>query len=529
MTTLGGVATVAAPYLLYGLGTGVGTIYRGLNNPFTRQFYKQAGIKAGLSTLFGEAISQASYATGDMFNRSSIGQTGLNEHFLQPMFSTVLPIVLDPDRAIEKRLSTGVVDMAGDILQASNIPVGQRTHQQLGRKLKNTITDLAQKDNEILLETFPARPEYFSGLDPNARILYENAISRGDGLIGNGTYLGMSGEEIARRELGKAAGYGNDGVVLLRASGPNEFVSPSKVDTYTFAATPGIADKYAISINKGTTFPGYFTEHDLKTFESMLGKIDDRIQIVSRELDAAIASGNRQKTTECLRELETLYRRRPSDIQVYNARSGVLSTHDPDSDLAAALGENLRRQMMQKAGGPNAIRHGDIGLDLGLEKTISNNTGANLIEPLIYKDGIDILQIPNITNVNQKGAMKLDKYFEQLFELYPHLRSVLTQRAKDMGYKVIYPDTFAKMLRNSTDPQLFMDSALTQAFMGRVADSTLGLGPVTTMTFVGQSPGLVKGIGSMSSGQFLNVPSILKNGGYIPKYLKVFSNKKTQA
>ena len=525
LTTLAGIGAVATPYLLYGMGSMGGAIYKGLNNPITRTAVQQAGTKAGISTLFGEAISQASYATGDAFNRSSIGKTRLNESFLQPMFSTVLPIVLDPDRAIEKRLSTGVVDMAGDILQASNIPVGQRTHQQLGRKLKNTITDLAQKDNEILLETFPARPEYFSGLDPNARTLYENAISRGDGLIGNGTYLGMSGEEIARRELGKAAGFGNDGVVLLRASGPNEFVSPSKVDTYTFAATPGIADKYAISIDKGTTFPGYFTEGGLKTFESMLGKIDDRIELVSRELDAAIASNNRQKITECLRELETLYRRRPSDIQVYNARSGVLPKFEPDVDLAAALGENLRTQMMQKVGGSNAIRHGDIGLDLGLEKTISNTTGSNLIEPLIYKDGIDILQIPNITNVNQKGAMKLDKYFEQLFELYPHLRSVLTQRAKDMGYKVIYPDTFAKMLRNSKDPELYMDSALAHAFMGRVADSTLGLGPVTTMTFVGQSPGLVKGIGPLSSGQFLNTPSILKNGGYIPKYFKLLKRK----
>lgn len=84
---------------------------------------------------------------------------------------------------------------------------------------------------------------------------------------------------------------------------------------------------------------------------------------------------------------------------------------------------------------------------------------------------------------------------------------------------------FITRIENSESAKTYNDSAITQAFMGYVPDSTAGLGPVPTVTFVGQSPGLVKGIGPMSSGQFFNVPSILKQGGNIPNYFRLLKNK----
>lgn len=529
LTTLAGLGAIATPYLLYGMGSMGGAIYRGLNNPITRTAVQQAGTKAGISTLLGTAIDQGSYDARTAIGTSSIGDSKLNKYAINPIL-VATPFLLDPGKAVERRLATGVTDMASDVLRHTNLPTGtgRRPHTELGQFLKRTVQNLAGKQDDVLIETFPVRPEYVETLSDDARRLYEEGVRTGDALIGNGTYLGLSGKEIARRELGKQAGFGNDGNVLLRAAGIDTFRTPPKSELYTFVANPGIADKYAISLKKGTTFPGYFTSGDLELFNKQLQQIDDRIKIVKGQLERSIQDNNRSGIIENLRELDMLYRRRPSDIQVYNANVGTLSKYDPNTDLASEVGRQLRQQqMMQRSGGPSAIRAGEIGMDLGLERFIVNESGNNLVEPLIYKDGLDIIQTPMLKTVNATSSQSIpmSDFIEQMAESYPHLRSYLHDSAKKFGIKVAYPDQISKMLRGVKSPKTYNDSAITQAFMGYVPDSTAGLGPVPTVTFVGQSPGLVKGIGPMSSGQFFNVPSILKQGGNIPNYFRLLKNK----
>ena len=529
LTTLAGIGAVATPYLLYGMGSMGGAIYRGLSNPITRTAVQQAGTKAGMSTLLGTAIDQGSYDARTAIGTSSIGDSKLNKYAINPIL-VATPFLLDPGKAVERRLATGVTDMASDVLRHTNLPTGtgRRPHTELGQFLKRTVQNLAGKQDDVLIETFPVRPEYVETLSDDARRLYEEGVRTGDALIGNGTYLGLSGKEIARRELGKQAGFGNDGNVLLRAAGIDTFRTPPKSELYTFVANPGIADKYAISLKKGTTFPGYFTSSDLELFNKQLQQIDDRIKIVKGQLERSIQDNNRSGIIENLRELDMLYRRRPSDIQVYNANVGTLSKYDPNTDLASEVGRQLRQQqMMQRSGGPSAIRAGEIGMDLGLERFIVNESGNNLVEPLIYKDGLDIIQTPMLKTVNATSSQSIpmSDFIEQMAESYPHLRSYLHDSAKKFGIKVAYPDQISKMLRGVKSPKTYNDSAITQAFMGYVPDSTAGLGPVPTVTFVGQSPGLVKGIGPMSSGQFFNVPSILKQGGNIPNYFRLLKNK----
>ena len=528
LTTLAGMGAVATPYILSGLGSMGGAIYRGLSNPITRTAVQQAGTKAGLSTLLGTAIDQGSYDARTAIGASSIGDSKLNKYVINPILATTF--LLDPGKAVERRLATGVTDMAADVLRHTNLPTGtgRRPHTELGQFLKKTIQNLAGKQDDVLIETFPVRPEYVETLSDDARRLYEEGVRTGDALIGNGTYLGLSGKEIARRELGKQAGFGNDGNVLLRAAEIDTFRNPPKSELYTFVADPGIADKYAISLKKGTTFPGYFTSGDLELFNKQLQQIDDRIKIVKGQLERSIQDNNRSGIIENLRELDMLYRRRPSDIQVYNANVGTLSKYDPNTDLASEVGRYLRQQQMtQRPGGPSAIRAGEIGMDLGLERFIVNDAGNNLVEPLIYRDGLDIIQTPMLKTVNATSSQSIpmSDFIEQMAESYPHLRSHLHDSAKKFGIKVAYPDQISKMLRGVKSPKIYNDSAITQAFMGYVPDSTAGLGPVPTVTFVGQSPGLVKGIGPMSSGQFFNVPSILKQGGNIPNYFKLLKNK----
>ena len=522
------MGAVATPYILSGLGSMGGAIYRGLSNPITRTAVQQAGTKAGLSTLLGTAIDQGSYDARTAIGASSIGDSKLNKYVINPILATTF--LLDPGKAVERRLATGVTDMAADVLRHTNLPTGtgRRPHTELGQFLKKTIQNLAGKQDDVLIETFPVRPEYVETLSDDARRLYEEGVRTGDALIGNGTYLGLSGKEIARRELGKQAGFGNDGNVLLRAAEIDTFRNPPKSELYTFVADPGIADKYAISLKKGTTFPGYFTSGDLELFNKQLQQIDDRIKIVKGQLERSIQDNNRSGIIENLRELDMLYRRRPSDIQVYNANVGTLSKYDPNTDLASEVGRYLRQQQMtQRPGGPSAIRAGEIGMDLGLERFIVNDAGNNLVEPLIYRDGLDIIQTPMLKTVNATSSQSIpmSDFIEQMAESYPHLRSHLHDSAKKFGIKVAYPDQISKMLRGVKSPKIYNDSAITQAFMGYVPDSTAGLGPVPTVTFVGQSPGLVKGIGPMSSGQFFNVPSILKQGGNIPNYFKLLKNK----
>lgn len=529
LTTLAGIGAVATPYLLYGMGSMGGAIYRGLSNPITRTAVQQAGTKAGISTLLGTAIDQGSYDARTAIGASSIGDSKLNKYAINPILAAT-PFLLDPGKAVERRLATGVTDMASDVLRHTNLPTGtgRRPHTELGQFLKRTVQNLAGKQDDVLIETFPVRPEYVETLSDDARRLYEEGVRTGDALIGNGTYLGLSGKEIARRELGKQAGFGNDGNVLLRAAGIDTFRTPPKSELYTFVADPGIADKYAISLKKGTTFPGYFTSGDLELFNKQLQQIDDRIKIVKGQLERSIQDNNRSGIIENLRELDMLYRRRPSDIQVYNANVGTLSKYDPNTDLASEIGRQLRQQQMsQRPGGPSAIRAGEIGMDLGLERFIVNDAGNNLVEPLIYRDGLDIIQTPMLKTVNATSSQSIpmSDFIEQMAESYPHLRSYLHDSAKKFGIKVAYPDQISKMLRGVKSPKTYNDSAITQAFMGYVPDSTAGLGPVPTVTFVGQSPGLVKGIGPMSSGQFFNVPSILKQGGNIPNYFRLLKNK----
>lgn len=511
------------------MGSMGGAIYRGLSNPITRTAVQQAGTKAGMSTLLGTAIDQGSYDARTAIGTSSIGDSKLNKYAINPILAAT-PFLLDPGKAVERRLATGVTDMASDVLRHTNLPTGtgRRPHTELGQFLKRTVQNLAGKQDDVLIETFPVRPEYVETLSDDARRLYEEGVRTGDALIGNGTYLGLSGKEIARRELGKQAGFGNDGNVLLRAAGIDTFRTPPKSELYTFVANHGIADKYAISLKKGTTFPGYFTSGDLELFNKQLQQIDDRIKIVKGQLERSIQDNNRSGIIENLRELDMLYRRRPSDIQVYNANVGTLSKYDPNTDLASEVGRQLRQQqMMQRSGGPSAIRAGEIGMDLGLERFIVNESGNNLVEPLIYKDGLDIIQTPMLKTVNATSSQSIpmSDFIEQMAESYPHLRSYLHDSAKKFGIKVAYPDQISKMLRGVKSPKTYNDSAITQAFMGYVPDSTAGLGPVPTVTFVGQSPGLVKGIGPMSSGQFFNVPSILKQGGNIPNYFRLLKNK----
>lgn len=515
-----GLSVATLPWTIYGGGKTIKNAYDLLKFGLTNPAGKTAAVKAAIGTLAGEVSTQASDRGKNWLNNSTISDSKFNTKLAQPLLSA-LPYAIDTDRQIEKRLSTGVVDMAADILAETNIPQKARTHQQLGKKLHDIVKKISKKDGDILLEAFPARPEYLVGLDDGAKQLYERAISTGDGLIGNGIYLGMSGNEIAKREVGKSLGFGNNGIVLLRAAGPKQLASPSKVDSYTFVASPGLADKYAISTKKGKTFSGYFTDSDQRKFYTQLQKIDDRIQHVQNDLEKALESDNRGQIIENLRELDALFRRRPSDVQVYNAGKGTLSKFIPTEDLAAELGETLRRQMSQKPGGPGVIRAGEIGLDTGLEQIVENKTGINIIEPLVYRDNTDLIQIPTIPNVNQLGAMKIENFIEQFSETYPHLRKYMTDQASNLNFKVAYPDVLAKMFRKSKDPERYVDSAITQGFIGRVADSTDGLGPVPTITFVGQSPGLIKGIGSRASGVFTG-PGILKLGGHIPTYLKIF-------
>lgn len=523
------MGSIATPYILSGLGSMGGAIYRGLSNPITRTAVQQAGTKAGISTLLGTAIDQGSYDARTAIDASPIGDSNLNKYALRPILASA-PFLLDPAVGAEQRLATGVTDMASDVLRHTNLPtgIGRRPHTELGQYLKKTIQNLAKKQDDVLIETFPLRPEYLETLSNDAGKLYEEGVRTGEALIGNGTYLGLSGKEIARRELGKKAGFGNDGNVLLRAAGIDTFRTPSKSELYTFAANPGIADKYAISLKKGTTFPGYFLSGDLEKFYKQVGKIDSDIKIVKGKLERAMQDDDRMGIIENLRELDMLYRRRPSDVQYYNAGVGTLSTYDPNRDLAAELGRQLRQQqMLQRPGGPDAIRAGEIGMDLGLERYVANNLGNNLIEPLVYKDDLNIVQIPLIKTVNPTSteAIPIADFIERLAESYPNLQSYLYDMANKFKVKVAYPDQISKILRGAKTAKKYNGSAVADAFMGYVGDSTAGLGPVTTMTFVGKSPGSVKGIGPLSSGQFLNVPSILKSGGYIPKYFKLLKHK----
>ena len=552
LTTLAGLGTVAAPYLLYGMGSMGGAIYRGLNNPITRTAVKQAGTKAGISTLTGEVIDRLSYGTRDYINNSSIGNTNLNRYFVRPTLS-IVPLLGIDDAAAGLANQTRKLNSVHADVFGPNAPMSRvgRTHLQGPGQGTDIKVDVGKKSSykgqpdewtstsirkvgpsshlyhkqmintfglDVIEEAFPFLDKYLEGIHPSlhdaAKRAYLSDMLSGDAFRANGTGILPSGSEITKRALARTKNYGNDGLVLLRSASEEHLENPLQ-KMYAFLSEPGMADKYVLTDN-GTKLKGLMDSDKWKAWQKLVQESDIKKQQILTELQKSIGSKNREGAINWFKQLVDIESRLPSGVQRFNARNPMPDKWKKDF---ATIAETLGDQYISRLENPS-----EYPLQHGLEFVI----GDRRIEPLIMKDDATALFFPQLQHIDEKSKLSFPEYVKMIAET-PEYRAIareIASRYPNITSSNVYTDNLLETIAPEGLPSL-ADVLITYG-----PDGTEGLKGVPIIMTT--SDGVLKSIGSKANGEFDStvksvfkkkggrIPSVLKKGGNVPSYLKFF-------
>lgn len=544
LTTLAGVTAVAAPYILSGLGSMGGAIYKGLNNPITRTAVQQAGAKAGISTLVGEAVDRLSYGTRDYVDNSSIGNTTLNKRVIRPTL-TIVPLLGIDDVATGLANQTRKLNSVHADVFGPNAPMSRigRTHTQSSGQGKEIKVDVGKpssfKDKpdyfeptnirtigpsshsyhkqmantfglDVIEEAFPFRNEYLEGLHPSlheaAKKAYLADMLSGDAFRANGTGIIPSGSEITKRALAKTKNYGNDGLVLLRSASEEHLENPLQ-KMYAFLSEPGMADKYLLT-DSGTELKGLIKSDKWDTWQAVVQNADIQKQNILEALRKSISAKNKDEAVKWYRQLVDIESRLPSGVQRYNAKPMPSKWKKDFATIAEELGDQYVARVANESEYP---------LQNGLGYVVGNRR----IEPLVMKDDATALFLPHLQHIDAKSKLSFPDYIKEIAET-PEYRAIareINERYPSVTASNVYTDNLLETIAPGDKPSL-ADVVITYG-----PDGTKGLGGVPIIMTT--SDGVLKSIGTKATGNFdSTIKSVFeKNGGHIPLYLKKFGWK----
>lgn len=544
LTTLAGIGAVATPYILSGLGSMGGAIYKGLNNPITRTAVQQAGAKAGISTLVGEAVDRLSYGTRDYIDNSSIGNTKLNKHFIRPTL-TIMPLLGIDDVATGLANQTRKINSVHADVFGPNAPMSRVGRAHLdgpgqGTEIKVNVgkkSDYKGKPDEwkmtnigtvgpsahsyhkqmvnafgidVIEEAFPFLDQYLEGIHPSlhdaAKKAYLADMLSGDAFRANGTGILPSGSEITKRALAKTRNYGNDGLVLLRSASEEHLADPLQ-KMYAFLSEPGMADKYLLT-DSGTNLKGLMKSDKWNAWRELVQKSDIERQQIVTELQKSIGAKNRESAINLFRRLVDIESRLPSGVQRFNTRNPMPDKWRKDF---AIIAEELGDQYSSRLENPS-----EYPLQHGLEFVV----GDRRIEPLVMKDDATALFFPPLQHIDKKSKISFPEYIKMIAETpeYRDIAREIAARYPSITSENVYTDNLLETIAPEGLPSL-SDVLITYG-----PDSTEKLKQVPIIMTT--SDGVLKSIGSKATGEFdPTVKSVFKKGGNIPLYLKKFGWK----
>ena len=312
---------LSLPYTITALPEIASTIKWGLTTPMGRK----AAAKTAASVLGGELMFQGTEAAKSELNNSSLGDTKLNQAFLQPAL-TAIAVGVDPDSILSKNLAKGVVnDVAKDML-GPNASRARMTAGEYSKKFADLKATKLNDSHRLLIDTFgpefmeevfPFLPEYARGLDPAvekmAKEAYLSELISGAAFKANGTTIRPSGAEIVRRGIAKKLGYGSDGLIWARAATKEHLENPLR-HTYSAMAEPGVVDKYLIRDN-GSQVTGLFNAKDAQTYSILLEKRKKAHSDAIIALNKAIASKDKSAAIDAYRNVIKYEAMLPSKVQ----------------------------------------------------------------------------------------------------------------------------------------------------------------------------------------------------------------------
>lgn len=579
LTTLAGLGAIATPYLLYGMGSMGGAIYRGLSNPITRTAVQQAGTKAALSTLAGEAVDRLSYDTRDYIDNSSIGNTKLNRYAIRPTLS-MLPIVLNTDNVVERRLAGSVAKIDGweDGMSMFDLANGNELTKHITNavngdsamsKIKNNIHRTDKKDqmfidqmndaisvfgSDFLAEVVPSKPEYFEDFFPDirdrAKQAFEREITSGQGLIANGILARTSGAEIAERGLAKQQGFGNNGIILARSMPQEELINVGtgigerggdKI-LYTMFSDPGIVDKYLIA-PRGTTLKDMGVRK--RSYLNAYSSIEGARQNFETVLQKAIARKDRETAVRAARGLIWTSQRLPSTMQHHNILSTLGQTYEALPETVKAFEESSRSissEFMQRlensakqlevSGGKSEIMSGDVPLfgegvtkEYKLPVIVKTKDGY---EPILEhgdfkRETRGVYPILMYDGADIMTGATIEKPFgAHAGPMYEQLSKMNSHAANGFRHRLMLdrPDDY---LTAAGTPDKYAEYAngMASGVFHFSGDSTAGSGTLPSLSIIKPSEGFFKNMTPKyrMDGKFTVVPG-LKLGGDVPKILK---------
>lgn len=578
LTTLAGLGAIATPYLLYGMGSMGGAIYRGLSNPITRTAVQQAGTKAALSTLAGEAVDRFSYGTRDYVDNSSIGNTKLNRYAIRPTLS-MLPIILNTDNVVERRLAGSVAKIDGwedgmsmfDLANGDELTkhITNAVNSDSSSKIKNNIHRTDKKDqmfldqmndaisvfgSDFLAEVVPSKPEYFEDFFPDirdrAKQAFEREITSGQGLIANGILARTSGAEIAERGLAKQQGFGNNGIILARSMPQEELINVGtgigerggdKI-LYTMFSDPGIVDKYLIA-PRGTTLKDMGIRK--RSYLNAYSTIESARQNFETVLQKAIARKDRETAIRAARGLIWTSQRLPSTMQHHNILSTLGQQYEALPETVKAFEESSRSissEFMQRlansakqlevSGGRSEIMSGDVPLfgegitkEYKLPVIVKTKDGY---EPILEhgdfkRETRGVYPILMYDGADIMTGATIQKPFgAHAGPMYEQLSKMNSHAANGFRHRLMLdrPDDY---LTAAGTPDKYAEYAngMASGVFHFSGDSTAGSGTLPSLSIIKPSEGFFKNMTPKyrMDGKFTVVPG-LKLGGDVPKILK---------